>query len=375
MAVSLKKSKPPRRYERFFWMFIVLASLSMGRNAAYAQSCTDSHSVSSGESLSKIANSYYGDLQKWSVIYNVNLNTIGDNPNLIFIGQTLRIPCLNEADSEAANTEAINVASTTITEVPKTKASNISSNNAVRLLTADDYAPFTDRKLINGGIVTDLLRAALSAKPDNPSFVINWVNDWSVHLDPLLTSREHDLGFPWLQPDCDSMPEDYRCQNFKFSYPIFEMLILLFTDKDRPISFNNDADIEGATLCRPKGYYTHDLEKGGRLWLTNKVIELKQPDSIKDCFDLLSKGEVDAVALNEFTGRSAVAELSLAQQVEVLENRPISREGLHVVVHKSHPRAQELIDMVNESMADFQLSDAYDRVIDRHFRAFWSRIE
>jgi len=245
----------------------------------------------------------------------------------------------------------------------------------MRFLTADDYAPFTDRKLINGGIVTDMLQRALSTNPSKPKFVINWVNDWSLHLDPLLTEQEYDLGFPWLQPDCASMAEDYRCQNFEFSYPIFQMLVLLFTDKDRPISFNSDSDIKGAVLCRPKGYYTHDLEKDGRLWLTNNLIELKQPNSIKDCFDLLIAGKVDAVALNEFTGRSAVSDLSLQGQVVALENRPLSIEGLHVVVHKSHPRAQELINIVNESMSSFQLTDEYNAVVDRHFRAFWSKIE
>ncbi|MEE9335167.1 MAG: transporter substrate-binding domain-containing protein [Granulosicoccaceae bacterium] len=374
MTLSHRKIRPHRRSLRCLWIFLILASLSVGGNAAYAQTCNDNHTVVSGESLSKIANTYYGDLQKWSVIYNVNLSTIGDNPNLIFIGQILRIPCLDDTHSEVASTGNIGIENST-TDVADAHVSTNVSKNAIRFLTADDYAPFTDRKLINGGIVTDLLQAALSASPNKPQFVISWVNDWSVHLDPLLSSNEHDLGFPWLQPDCVLMPEDYRCQNFKFSFPVFEMLILLFTDKDRPISFNSDADMEGAVLCRPKGYYTHDLEKDGRLWLTNNVIELKQPDSIKDCFDLLTNGDVDAVALNEFTGRSAISELLLTQQVEVLENRPISREGLHVVVHKSHPRAQELIEIVNESMANFQLTDAYNEIIDRHFRAFWSKIE
>jgi len=319
------------------WLFLVFISLFVGGNSAYAQSCNDDYSVVSGDTLSKISRTYYGDWRKWTAIYNVNLDTIGEDPNLILIGQY--------------------------------------SGDTIRFLTADDYAPFTDRKLINGGIVTHMLRASLAANPSRPEFVISWINDWSTHLDPLLTTHEHDLGFPWLQPDCEASPDDYRCQNFKFSHPIFEMLILLFTDKDRPMSFASDADIEGAVLCRPKGYYTHDLEKDGRLWLTNNIIELKQPDNIKGCFDLLAKGEVDAVALNEFTGRAAVSELQLTGQVEVLENRPLSVEGLHVVVHKSHPRANELIDLVNDSMTEFQLGDTYDAVVDMHFRAFWSKID
>ena len=141
----------------------------------------------------------------------------------------------------------------------------------MRFLTADDYAPSTDRKLSNGGIVTDILQAALSSSPEKPEFVISWVNDWSVHLDSLLATHEHDLGFPWLQRDCASMPDDYRCHNFKFSYPIFEMLILLFTDKDRPISFNTDSDIEGSVLCRPKGYFTHTASRSNTAGVARNV--------------------------------------------------------------------------------------------------------
>jgi len=366
------------------WLFLVFISLFVGGNSAYAQSCNDDYSVVSGDTLSKISRTYYGDWRKWTAIYNVNLDTIGEDPNLILIGQILRIPCLDESQSDQNAAEAVSTEITQSTESAVIQSTVVQSTaepttrysgDTIRFLTADDYAPFTDRKLINGGIVTHMLRASLAANPSRPEFVISWINDWSTHLDPLLTTHEHDLGFPWLQPDCEASPDDYRCQNFKFSHPIFEMLILLFTDKDRPMSFASDADIEGAVLCRPKGYYTHDLEKDGRLWLTNNIIELKQPDNIKGCFDLLAKGEVDAVALNEFTGRAAVSELQLTGQVEVLENRPLSVEGLHVVVHKSHPRANELIDLVNDSMTEFQLGDTYDAVVDMHFRAFWSKID
>jgi len=47
--------------------------------------------VVSGDSLSKIAKSQYGDAQKWPRIYEANRNIIKD-PDLIFPGQELRIP-------------------------------------------------------------------------------------------------------------------------------------------------------------------------------------------------------------------------------------------------------------------------------------------
>lgn len=50
------------------------------------------HIVKPGDWLSKIAQTYYGDVNKWMVIYNANKAVIGNNPNLILPGMKLIIP-------------------------------------------------------------------------------------------------------------------------------------------------------------------------------------------------------------------------------------------------------------------------------------------
>jgi nucleoid-associated protein YgaU len=49
------------------------------------------HTVAAGESLSVIAQQWYGDALLWDRIYEANRNQIID-PNLIFPGQVLRVP-------------------------------------------------------------------------------------------------------------------------------------------------------------------------------------------------------------------------------------------------------------------------------------------
>ena len=51
--------------------------------------------VKKGDSLSKIAKSHYGDAMKYPVIFEANKEIIKD-PNLIYPGQVLRIPALEE---------------------------------------------------------------------------------------------------------------------------------------------------------------------------------------------------------------------------------------------------------------------------------------
>jgi len=50
------------------------------------------HVVQSGDSLSKLAARYYGDMYKWPIIHESNRRVIGANPDLIKPGQKLVLP-------------------------------------------------------------------------------------------------------------------------------------------------------------------------------------------------------------------------------------------------------------------------------------------
>jgi polar amino acid transport system substrate-binding protein len=353
-------------------------TLSLGVSAAAAQSCGGTYTVKRGDTLSQIADANYKDARKWSAIYGNNLKKIGDNPNAINVGQKLNLSCIGGLPIGLE--DAVIATSTTaeiITDVTKAEVKDelpILKDNerrTIRLLTADDYAPFTDRKFENGGLFNDIVNVAIKSGAAADNYKIYWVNDWAVHLDTLLTDKVMDMGYPWYQADCAATPDEYRCKNFLFADPMFEVLILLFTDKKRPFVFNSDADIIGKKLCRPAGYFFHDLEKNGRNWLRDGKVELIQPVSVEDCFDMLQSGEVDAVAMNEFTGRTAIKTLDLADKVDVVASRPLSIEGLHVIVHKSHPQAEELIDVINTGFKNIKASGEYQKVIDTHMSKIW----
>jgi nucleoid-associated protein YgaU len=64
--------------------------------AAAAAKYITEHTVVSGDTLSGLALKYYGsmDRDKWMLIYEENKHIIGDNPNLIRVGQVFKIPKL-----------------------------------------------------------------------------------------------------------------------------------------------------------------------------------------------------------------------------------------------------------------------------------------
>jgi LysM repeat protein len=56
-----------------------------------AQSVTTTYTVRSGDTLSSIAERFYGTTSKWNWIYQANRSKISD-PNVVYVGETLTIP-------------------------------------------------------------------------------------------------------------------------------------------------------------------------------------------------------------------------------------------------------------------------------------------
>jgi nucleoid-associated protein YgaU len=52
----------------------------------------ETYTVAEGDTLASIAEKFYGDPALWRPIYDANRSAIGDNPDNLKIGTTLRIP-------------------------------------------------------------------------------------------------------------------------------------------------------------------------------------------------------------------------------------------------------------------------------------------
>lgn len=393
-------------------LFILIAS-GFACQSANAVPCGQEHRIAPGDSLSTLSENpvHYGTAKFWDVLYQANKDRIGNNPNLIFPGVLLRIPCLDEngnilpgqfdadgnplpgafdgggtASGEHDHGEKAAEVSTE-QQVPVDTAASESSAEAdvaekpeaastepamaepaaeqagpIRLLTGDDYGLSADRSISNGRLVYKIIDAALNEDGEK-NHKINFVNDWSAHLDPLLSTQAFDIGFPWLKPDCEQNPADKRCSDFLFSDPVFEIWMVLFTNSESPVSFEEDTDLEGKTLCRPSGYDSKDLDENGRNWVSEEKVTLKQPASVQQCFRLLLNNEVDAVVVNEFTGRSVVRSLNVEDKVTVINSRPVSIRNLYAIVHKDHPRAQAMIDEINNGIKAIQASGTYQKIV------------
>ena len=347
-----------------------LAVLTVG--AAQAETCGGIYKVQPGDSLSMIADSLYKDAKKWTAIHQQNIDRIGPKPNNLTVGMKLDLLCINGLPKGLEGGKDIAVEAAAVVAPVVTQGTGARVVERINLVTGDDYAPFTDRKLDKGGLITELVQRAMEEAAPTEGFAIHWVNDWDSHLGTLLEQGLLDASFPWSEPNCTLMPDEYRCQTFLFSDPLFEILELVYTDRQRPVTFDKDSDLEGKTLCRMAGYSIWELDQDGRNWLKDGKIKLERPERISDCFQMLVDGKVDAVLIDEFAGKAALKEMSLLDRVEALP-RPVNLEPLNILIHKGNPRAQEIVDTINAGLAKLKASGEYQRITGEHLSRFWAQ--
>ncbi|MCH2163383.1 MAG: transporter substrate-binding domain-containing protein [Marinovum sp.] len=335
--------------------FVISLLATVGLATTAAANCGGERIVQAGDTILGLAAEAYGDPEKWTLIYYANQNKLTGN-FAIAVGTRLMIPCAPGQE-------------------PKFDATPLQQVDAeLKLVTGSNFAPFTDTAWPGQGMVTELINAAMEMTPEPVPYAIAWENDWSQHLSPILTEIKADMGFPWYRPDCAKDPGNFRCTSFHFSDPLVDVLIMLFVPANGGMQYVSDADVVGKTLCRPAGYFTHDLDRAGRDWLSTGLVRLVQPETPRDCFDLLMQGQVDAVALNVFTGAQTLDDMGLRGQVVPLET-PLSAEGLHVVISKTHWRGTTHLYRINAGLRALRDSDRYNEIVSRHLGVFWDQIQ
>lgn len=309
----------------------ILGALTLAPAPVAAQEACSFYRVKLGDTLREITEAAYGN-DNFRVIYRANRAEIGRNPDIIRVGTVLRLPCLDGTSPE--------------------EAAAPSGPVSFSLITANGYLPYTDESLKGRGMLVRLVETALMrAAPGKPAEVV-FVNDWAAHLDALLPRQAFDASFPWTRPGCETQgmltPQElYACQNYAYSDPLYEVVEGYFARAGSGFETMIDfSGFEGARLCRPEGYPTGHLEEAG---LMPPNVTLVTPPGAHECFQRLSAGEVDLVALDTRAGERVKEDLGLA--FEIVENPHLfTIQPLQVAVHMDNPKSRELLDDLNAGL-------------------------
>jgi len=353
---------------------LMLASLTLGAQSlpvsAQSISCDSTYVVERGDNLSSIAQRAYGNQGLSQYLYDVNWQVVGDDPSQLQPGDRLAVPCLPGPDGPEPPDDP----------GPQQNVDVGRPGSVIAFLTAEDFAPFTDKAYPEGGMLAKVIKEISEDPFDGRESKVYWVNDWSAHLESLLLERDaFDAAFPWYQPDCtqrETLDENgrFRCDSFLFSDPLYRIVVPFYTRADNPLDPQTAGDLEGQRVCRPKGYFTFDLAQKGLIDPDgnpeDNIITLVKADTPTDCFRQLIDGRVDFVTINAATAAAPIRELGI--DGDIVERDGLSSiETLHVIIPKERPEARVLLFEINRRLRALRDSGEHTEIARRYLEIYY----
>jgi uncharacterized protein len=243
---------------------------------------------------------------------------------------------------------------------------------------AADRAPLADRHLPDGGLTAALLNASLrmAGKRDaGPTEIdMNWTSTLPM-MELLQNESTVDLSLPWETVDCER-PNDLAhasamlCDDVLYSDPLLQIVIGLFALSDSSFDFDSDDSIFGRTICVPSDRDASLLNADGRKWLSESRIVVARRPTLLDCIVLAQQHEVDAFVASDLEGRYVLGQLGLQQFFKMMV-RPLGTRGVHVIVPKDRPQAEDLVNTVNVGLKQLKETDAYGSIVRQHLMKLW----
>ncbi|WP_171212360.1 transporter substrate-binding domain-containing protein [Ruegeria sp. HKCCA5426] len=384
---------------------LIISSLALAAaaGAASAQEACSTYEIQRGDSLRELTIEVYS-IEDFRIIFDANRDVIGNNPNIIRVGDVLTLPCLEdigrapakpqtEAEAMAAEmaselvkaaedraAKAIAEAKKEIEAARSEAAALIRNADAAEqpeirdrqllLITGGNYAPFTDEALPHRGLYTNLVETAMLRAAPEQAYKIQFVNDWSSHLDLLMPTLAFDATFPWSRPVCEepaalSEKDRNRCETYNFSNPFYEVVDTFFAREgsgyEQTLTY---ADFAGTTICRPEGWSLSHMDSVG---LYEPAISLMRPVSPDDCFHALMDGTTDIVAIEAHLAVEAIGRLGYEHRI--IENPNLAAiKSLNVMTHKDNPDGEAILETLNQGLAIMQQSGEWRDIVSTALR-------
>ncbi|MDP3976886.1 MAG: transporter substrate-binding domain-containing protein [Pseudomonas sp.] len=220
---------------------------------------------------------------------------------------------------------------------------------ALRLV-ADPWPPFNDHTLLNNGVASDLVSSAL----DRAGYATEYAQaPWARAVRGLQHSDYDVLINAWYSEE--------RASYGYFSAPFLLNRIRLLRRKGSAIQFEQLADLYIQRIAVVRGYaYSAEFDSDPRL---HKV----GVGSFASAARMLQAGRVELTLEDELVARYHLAgELSgIRDELEFIE-RPLSENGLHILIRRSHPQHRQIAEAFNRAIVAMRADGSYAAILQRH---------
>lgn len=224
----------------------------------------------------------------------------------------------------------------------------------VRLVTGDGYVPYTSQNLPDGGMLSLVVRKAFEQRGLRTT--LQW-RPWNRGY--LLTQRgQYDATFPYIvSPD--------RQVQFLYSDPLYVGEQFIFSRAGEQIDSTSEQSLSGRRFCYPLGWQAPpQVEK-----LVDKgKLTRHSPQGMSECAQLLLLGRDDFFLAERRMGAMVLEGLGADADHFTHSREPINRNTLHLVIPRTLPDAQWLMDEFNLGLAALHASGEYQRLVEDYFR-------
>ncbi|MDP3845494.1 MAG: transporter substrate-binding domain-containing protein [Pseudomonas sp.] len=217
-------------------------------------------------------------------------------------------------------------------------------------MVANNFPPFTDQTLPYNGLAVDLVSTALS----RAGFASEYQEvPWARAIEGLQHDRYDLTVATWFAPE--------RAVYGQFSDPYFTNTIRFIRKKGSHVEFKQLSDLRPYLISVVRGYaYAPAFDSDASL--------KKHPvTSFASAARMLALGRVQLTLEDETVAQHAFnGELrDIRDELEFLP-KPLSESPLHILVRRSHPQHQQIIDGFNQAIRAMQADGTYQTILKRH---------
>ncbi|WP_369958482.1 substrate-binding periplasmic protein [Pseudomonas benzenivorans] len=223
----------------------------------------------------------------------------------------------------------------------------------LRLVTGDDYAPFTGRALPGGGLLTQLVQAALAGQ--GVSSTLDW-RPWNRGYRMTLQG-DYDATFPYVH-------SDERAADYLYSAVLINVSQYVFSLAGDELEADRTESLAGKRLCYPLGWQPpaaiQQMVEQGRL-------TLHAPVGLNACARLVLLGRDDFFIANRPLGEAALRTTGEAGRFRRSQHS-FGSSSLHVIVPRNHPRAERILQQLNAGLARLHERNEYGPMLERYLQ-------
>ena len=228
--------------------------------------------------------------------------------------------------------------------------SGLVNAETITIVSGDDYAPYADSKLPDGGIAINIIKKAFSTM--NIDVKIEW-KPWARGFNEASYGNFAGTAPYFKNPEREKL--------FIYSNPVIIIKTHAFIKKgQKKFDFTNTNSLIGSTMCLPVGWgVTQEFSE----MLKNGTIKRSEPKNISTCAKMVALGRADYFITDELQIGEITKRLGISVGAIVMDKNVLIEQPLYFIVSKKLANSKNIISIFNNGLTNLHKNGLYDKII------------